>query len=62
MSGAAQFRPHQVVRVKAGKYSGLVGTVQSVAGERVHVAVAGVVDGKPLDVRTWFKPSTLEVL
>lgn len=59
------FRPHEAVRVKAGRpLAGLVGTVREtlpgVAGGWAVVHVQGVQDGEPVDVEKKFKVSELE--
>ncbi|MEH0165584.1 KOW motif-containing protein [Roseateles microcysteis] len=55
-----KFRPHEAVKVRSGKYQGLVGTVVDVRPSSVQVHIAGVVDGESIDAQPWLKPAQLE--
>lgn len=55
-----KLRPHEAVRVKAGKAAGLVGVVMEVEGERVRVQVHGVKDGEPVNVDGWLSVKSVE--
>lgn len=55
-----EFRPHEAVKVKAGKAAGLVGVVMEVEGERVRVQVHGVKDGEPVNMDAWLSVKSVE--
>lgn len=57
-----QFRIHQGVTIKGGKWAGAVGTVEDTreATGMVLVRVAGVFNSEPVDRAIWFKASALE--
>lgn len=57
---ADTFRPHEVARVKSGKYAGLVGTVTEARPASVRVLIEGVRDDKEVRAHVWMKPSQLE--
>lgn len=53
-------KPRDVVRVKAGKASGLVGEVVAVEGDRVRVEVQGVKDDVPIHYDDWLSVKSVE--
>lgn len=54
------FKPHEVARVRSGKYAGLVGTVTECRPASVRVLIEGTKDDEPIKVHPWLKPSQLE--
>lgn len=57
-----ELRAHEAVKLKAGKYAGLVGEVLEARPHTgmVRVHIAGVQDGKTIDVKRWFPVGVLE--
>lgn len=60
----SDFQGHQAVRIRTGKYAGLVGNVfeQNRDKGTVRVQIQGVQDGQPLNVDHWFKAAQLEAI
>lgn len=57
-----QYRAHQSVKVKTGKWAGAVGTVEDTRADTgmVKVQFSGVLNSEPLDKAIWFKAGALE--
>lgn len=58
------FQLHDVARIKAGPFAGLVGRITQqlpgVGGGWLMVRIEGVKDGEPVDMEKKFRPSELE--
>lgn len=57
-----QFRIHQAVTIKGGKWAGAVGTVEETRQSTgmVKVLIDGVFNNEPLQHSGWFKASQLD--